>query len=56
MGSLLGGSKPPPPPKIQPPAPMPDESAIQKEKAKQASMLSQQSGRSSTVLSGREGL
>lgn len=56
MGSLLGGAKPPAPPAIKPPNPMPDQDAIALQKKKQATLASQQSGRSSTVLSEREGL
>lgn len=56
MGSLLGGAKMPAPPAVKPPAEMPDQNAIALQKKKQATLASQQSGRSSTVLSEREGL
>jgi len=56
MGSLLGGAKPPSPPPIKPPSEMPNSDAIALQKKKQATLASQQSGRSSTVLSEREGL
>lgn len=56
MGSLLGGQKLPPPPKITPPTAMPDQNAIALQAKKKATLASQQSGRSSTVLSEREGL
>lgn len=56
MGSILGGAKMPAPPVIKPVTPMPDQNAIALQKKKQATLASQQSGRSSTVLSEREGL
>lgn len=56
MGSLLGGAKMPAPPAVKPPAEMPNSDAIALQKKKQATLASQQSGRSSTVLSEREGL
>jgi len=54
MGSLF--SKPPSPPPIKPPAPMPDEGAIAREKQKAVTQRMQSSGRASTLLSDREGL
>jgi hypothetical protein len=56
MGSLLGGAKPPAPPKLKAPAEMPNTDMIALQKKKAATLASQQSGRSSTVLSEREGL
>lgn len=56
MSFLLGGSQMPAPPRIKPPSPMPDQQAIALQKKKEATLASQQSGRSSTLLSDREGL